>query len=429
MLETAFEFFSFTEPNVRTVTLGTVLLGIGAAVVGSFTYLRKRALVGDAVSHAILPGVALAFMITGEREPLYLLVGALLAGWISLLSIDGIVNYSKLKTDTAIALILSVFFGFGILLLTAIQQQGTGTQAGLDSFLFGKAAGMTTKEVHFFGWVSAALIGIVLLFFNVFRLVSFNREFAISLGLPVRFIEFIMATITVLAITTGIQAVGVVLMAALLITPAAAARPFTNRLEWMIVIAAAIGAVGGLVGSFVSYTHPQMPTGPWIVVVLSFFAVGALLFAPNRGVVASIRRRYQNQRKIRTENLLKAFYQLYESGATSAITKETLQAHRNFQSRERAKGLTELLHRGCLTKESHQYALTEKGLEEGKRIVRLHRLWEVYLTERMRMQADHIHPQAETMEHIITPEIEAQLIKELNTPQKDPHNSDIPYTQ
>ncbi len=427
MIDLLIEFFSFSQPNVRTVTLGTVLLGIGAAAIGSFTFLRKRALVGDAVSHAILPGLAIGFLLSGEKHPVYLIAGALLAGWLALLTIDYLVNNSKLKTDTAIALVLSVFFGFGVFLMSIIQRRMAGNQAGLDAFLFGKAAGMTTAETQVFAGVSVFILLVIVLFFNTFKIVAFNKEFAMALGIPSQFIEFLLATLTVLAITTGIQAVGVVLMSALLITPAAAARAFTKKLEWMVVIAALIGAAGGLMGAFISFTQPQMPTGPWIVVTISGFAVAALLFAPQRGVVAIFRMRRGNAEKIRTENLIKAIYQLEEQNGVGPVTLDAVMRQRSFHKKTCEKGLQTLQRRGWITKTADGFTLTSQGREEGQRVVRLHRLWEVYLTQRLRMAPDHIHPQAETMEHLITPELEAQLIHELDAPEVDPHQSKIPY--
>lgn len=429
MIDLLVEFFSFSQPNVRTVTLGTMLLGIGAAAIGCFTFLRKRALVGDAVSHAILPGLAIGFLLSGEKHPIYLIVGALLAGWLALLTIDHLVNHTKLKTDTAIALVLSVFFGFGVFLMSIIQRRFTGNQSGLDAFLFGKAAGMTTSETHVFAAVSLFILAVIILFFRTFKIVSFNKEFAMALGIPTKFIEFLLATLTVLAITTGIQAVGVVLMSALLITPAAAARAFTKKLEWMVVIAAVIGATGGLTGAFISFTQPQMPTGPWIVVTVSGFAVAALLFAPQRGVFAIWRMRMFNAQKIRTENLIKAFYQLEEQRGIGVVTMQDLMAKRAFKPQEYHKGLKNLLHNNWLGKSGNGLLLTPKGRAEGQRVVRLHRLWEVYLTQRLRMAPDHIHAQAETMEHLITPELEAQLIRELDAPAVDPHQSKIPYNK
>ena len=244
------EFFSLADPNVRYVVLGMVLLGASTGVVGCFTFLRKRALLGDAVAHSVLPGVCLAFMITGIKHPLILLGGAVLSGWLSLVIIDGITKYSRIKADAAIGLTLSVFFGIGILLLTMIQQSGNAAQSGLDKFLFGKAAAMIGTDLWVFGGLSVVLIGVVMLFFKEFALVAFDVNFAESMGLPVRVVEIALASITVLAVAVGIQAVGVVLMAAMLITPAAAARYWTDKLPKMVFFGSRfwsiVGCFGGL---------------------------------------------------------------------------------------------------------------------------------------------------------------------------------------
>lgn len=428
-MEQLINFFSFADPNVRMVTLGTVVLGAAAAVVGSFAFLRKRALVGDAVAHAILPGIVLAFVVSGMKNPLVLLIGAFASGWLALFSMDFFANRTKLKTDTVIGLVLSVFFGVGILLLTAVQHSNMGNQAGLDKYLFGKAASMTQSDVNIFTGLSLALVVVTIIFFKSFRMVAFNRDYAIALGLPVRFIEFVLSTITVLAITSGIQAVGVVLMAALLITPAAAARSWTDSLIVMIVISAVLGALGGVVGSYISYTAPNMPTGPWIVMALSFFTLFSLLFAPRRGVFAKLKLQRKNREKILRENLLKAIYQLGEAGGDPmmSIDKATLLAKRSFSNLELRQALGMLRNKLWIIGDEAQWRLSETGVVEAARVVRLHRLWEMYLTERMNMKSDHIHPNAETMEHIITPEIEKELIKELERPEKDPHESEIPY--
>ncbi|HRJ15088.1 MAG TPA: iron chelate uptake ABC transporter family permease subunit, partial [Saprospiraceae bacterium] len=302
----------WSDPNVQMVVLGVMLLGAGAVVTGVFTFVRKRALVGDAIAHSVLPGVCLAFLISGQKHPLWLLIGAVATGWLSLLTMDYITRNSKIKADAAIGVVLSVFFGLGILLLTAIQASGSGHQAGLDKFLFGKAASLTRQDVLVFGAAAGLILSVSALFFRAFSTMSFDREFAMSAGLPVKTLEFILATITVLAVATGIQAVGVVLMAALLITPAAAARFWTNNLVKMTLLAAIFGMVSGLFGAWISYQAPAMPTGPWIVILLTLIALFSVLAAPERGILARWQLQRNNAHKILTENILKTFFQMEE---------------------------------------------------------------------------------------------------------------------
>lgn len=425
-----FYFFSFDDPNVRLVTFGTMFLGLSAATVGSFAFLRKRALVGDAIAHAILPGIATAFLAFETKNPFVLMAGALLSGWLAMLSIDYISSKSKLKTDTAIGLVLSVFFGVGILMLTHIQHGGAGNQAGLDQFLFGKAAAISKNDLIAYAVVAGLLLAVVFLFFKEFKLLSFNPDFAQASGLPVRLLRFVLSTVTVLAISIGIQSVGVVLMAALIITPSAAARAWTENLARMMWLAGIIGAFSGLVGSYISFVAPSMPTGPWIVMCLSVIALGSLLVAPKRGLWAKLKKQRENRIKIVSENLLKSMYHLYERHpeAKVAFSGADIRGQRDFSEADFSTALKKLRKEyWILNPEKTVYKLSKKGFEEAKRVVRLHRLWEMYLTERMRLKADHIHPNAETIEHIITPEIEEQLLHELDYPEKDPHESPIPY--
>lgn len=424
------QFLSFSDPNAGIVTIGTMFIGLSAAVVGSFAFLRKRALVGDAIAHAILPGVALAFMFTHSKNPFILMAGALVAGWTAMLLIEGITRSSKLKPDTSIGLVLSVFFGFGILLLTSIQHSGAGNQAGLDHFLFGKAAAMRSSELKAYMSVAAILLIMVVVFYKEFKIISFNPEFAKAKGLPVELLQFVLSSITVLAIATGIQAVGVVLMAALLITPPAAARAWTDRLSVMLVISGFLGVFSGFIGSYISFTAPGMPTGPWIVMSLSGMALLSLFLAPQRGVLARIMRQSANRRKIVSENLLKALYHLSEEvDQPGGHNREDIFGKRQFLNREYSRAVSILKRKLWLTDEQGYLRLTDPGRREAQRVVRLHRLWEIYLTQRLRMKADHIHPNAETMEHIITPEIEQQLLRELDYPELDPHQSPIPYAK
>lgn len=406
-----------------------MILGATAAMVGSFSFLRKRALIGDAIAHAVLPGVCLSYLMFQSKHPILMLLGAVSTGWMALLSIDAIVRRTKLKTDAAIGLVLSVFFGLGILLLTTIQHSGNASQTGLDKFLFGKAASMVSDDLIVFGALAIATISLLVIFFKEFVLISFDVNFAKAIGVPVRNMEIVLSSLTVIAVAIGIQAVGVVLMAALLITPAAAARYWTDRVKTMLLLAAIFGALSGLSGSLISYAAPSMPTGPWIVVVISIFAIGSLLFAPKRGIVFRMVTRRRMKANMRNDNILKLFYHMgerekdyYASRSLSDLTKK-----RHFHKKELIKGLRSLLKTEDVLRINDTWQITEKGKRQGMRIVRLHRLWELYLTRYMHIASDHVHDDAETIEHIITPEIEKKLEQLLEYPVSDPHNTEIPY--
>jgi len=424
------EFFLLRSPNVRYVVIGSILIGASAAVVGCFLFLRKRALVGDAIAHSVLPGVAISFLLFNSKHPAVLLGGAIVTGWLSLLLINWITNHSKIKADTAIGLALSWFFGIGILLLTAIQKSGNASQSGLDKFLFGKASSLVKDDVILFGIVSLFLIATVILFFKPLKLITFDRDFAIAKGVKVGGFEFLLSSLTVISVATGIQAVGVVLMAALLITPAAAARFWTNDLKKMVILAGIFGALSGLLGAFVSYNIPKMPTGPWIVVVISTIAIFSFFFGAKKGLINRLIKQRKISKKIVSENLLKLFYQLGEENESFQEwrSKDDITNKRFFIPRELTLGLNVLTRQDFMDKQNDRYQLTKEGVEEGKRIVRLHRLWEMYLSQYLKIAPDHVHDDAEAIEHIITPEIEAELLELMDHPDKDPHDTIIPYS-
>lgn len=422
-------FIWLEEPNIRFVVLGTMLLGASSALIGCFSYLRKKALVGDAIAHAILPGICFGFMLSETKNPFYLISGAFISGWASILIIDFITKHSKLKADAAIGIVLSVFFGLGVLLLTHIQQSGNAAQAGLDKYLFGKAASMTPYDVSVFGGIALGLLLLVLICYKGFKIVSFNTDYAQTLGLPTKLLSVLISTATVLSVAVGIQAVGVVLMAALLITPASAARFWTNKLSTMLLLAALMGAIAGWIGSLVSFLAPNMPTGPWIVISLTLMVGLAILGSPINGVYGKWLKKQRNKHLITHENVLKVFYQLgeQEQNFFRSRGKLSILQKRNFGTSTLKKGLTILLAKKWIKRDQNNYVLTNEGFLEARRIVRLHRLWELFLNKRLGLQPDHVHPDAEVIEHLITPELEEILLKDLNMPALDPHNKEIPY--
>jgi manganese/zinc/iron transport system permease protein len=428
-MKSLYDFLTFSDPNTIYVVFGVVLMSAGSAVLGCFTFLRKKALIGDAIAHSVLPGVCAAFIFSGEKNPLFLLIGAFVTGWLSVYAVDFIKKNSRLKEDSAIGLVLSVFFGVGILLLTYIQHSGNASQSGLDSFLFGKAASLVSNDVYVFGSVAVLLILVVFFLYKEFLLISFDLNFAISIGFPVKVLEFILTTLTVLSVIVGIQAIGVVLMAAMLITPAAAARFWTNKLTVMLFLSALFGMVSGIGGAYVSYNASGMPTGPWIVIIVSLIAIVSFMFAPQKGLVYRWYERRKHKALIMEENILKAFYQLGEQDDNffNGRTTRELSDKRGYPISILTKWFSVLIKHGYLVHENNKYLLTEEGKIKGQRVTRLHRLWEMYLTEYVNLAPDHVHDDAENIEHIITPEIEKKLEEQLRYPDKDPHNSDIPY--
>lgn len=411
------KFFTLTDPNIRYVVLGTILLTSTSAVVGTFALLKKKALLGDATAHAVFPGICLAFMITGAKHPVYLTIGAFATGWIALLLIDILTKYSKIKEDIATTLLLSVTFGIGSLLLSVIQNSANAAQIGLSNYLFGKAAALLSEDLFVLSMLSVLVLLVIIIFFKEFSLIAFDKSFAKSIHLPVTFLEFVFTSLIVLAIVIGIRAVGIVLMAAMLITPAAAARFWTDRLTVMLMVAAFFGAIAGVLGSFISYTLPGMPTGPWIVLVVSAIAYISFLFAPHKGLIAKKIRHYRHQQKILSENILKLFYEIGEQKGdffdTSSLNE--LMAHRPMPLTKLRQGLRMLARNSLIYYRNGKWRLTGAGKHEGERITQQHRLWELYLVKYLQGKPVSTHKNAELIEHVLTPE----MVKELQALLKD----------
>lgn len=426
------EFFTFSSVNVRTVTLGCMLIGLTAGVLGCFAFLRRRSLLGDALAHAALPGVCMAFLLTGTRDPLIILIGATAACWAGAISIDLIARYTRCKEESALGMVLSVFFAVGILLLTHIQHSGDAAQAGLERFLFGQAAALQRDELRVLSIASLIMLSAVTLGYKEFKLLSFDPGFARSLQLPTRFIELTLSTLIVLAVAIGLQTVGVVLMAAMLVTPAAAARYWTHRLGLMLALAGAFGAASGALGAFVSYLRAGMPTGPWMVVAASAIFGVSVLFAPGQGIVARMLRTRRHRKRIAEENVLRTLYLFGEPNRdwSKAHAPADLLRYRTMNAPALMRVLMRLEAKGLVYEaEKSMFALTHSGVQRAERLTRLHRLWEVYLTEELDIAADHVHADAEEVEHVLTPELEAQITEILDRPEQDPHARAIPDSE
>ncbi len=279
----------------QVVALGSMLMGMISGVMGSFAVLRKQSLLGDGVSHAALPGVVMAFLLTGNKQTEVLLLGALVSGLAATLIMVSIAKHSRVKFDSALALVMSVFFGLGLVLLTYVQKQPNANQAGLNRFIFGQASTLLRRDLIIMLAVGGVLAVLTVLFWKELKLSTFDRDYAQSLGFSPRKLDLLISAMIVLAIIVGLQTVGVILMSAMLITPAVAARQWTNKLWAMVVLAALFGALSGVTGTVFSSLIPKLPTGPAIVVAISVIVGISLLFAPGRGVLARIYQRHKNR--------------------------------------------------------------------------------------------------------------------------------------
>ena len=356
--------------TLAVVAGGAAVIGLVSGSLGTYAVLRGQSLLGDAISHAALPGVVLAFLLTASKAPLVLVAGAAAAGWLGTLAVMGVVKRSRVPFDAALGIVLSVFFGLGMVLLTLVQRRPDAGQAGLDRFLFGQAAALLPRDVATMAALGAVALVAMLVFWKEFKVLLFDPDFAAAQGLPVRRLDVALTTLLVLAIVTGLQTVGVVLMSALVVAPAAAARQWTDRLGGVVALAGVFGAASGAAGAWISATAAKLPTGPVIVLVASAVVGVSLLAAPRRGLVAAALRARRNRKTLRLTGTLEDLFTLALQHADphhphAAATLRTM------TGRPESVGptLASLAARGWVAPaDGDRWGLTDAGLAEARRL-------------------------------------------------------------
>ena len=287
--------------TTQMVLLGTALLGLASGIAGTFAVLRKESLIGDGLSHAALPGVVIAFLLTGIKDIEVLIAGAALssiaAAWLITITVEN----SKIKFDGALATILSAFFGLGMVLLTYLQSLNNAGQAGLSKFIFGQAATILARDVYITSAAALIIIVLTALFWKELKLISFDVEYAKTLQIPVTFTLILYRSLLIMTIIIGIQSVGAILISSLLIAPAVGARQWTNKLGTMCILAGFFGMVSAIGGTIWSTSVQKLPTGPAIIVILSVIVLLSLIFAPNRGILWQYRKNKQSKRALLSE--------------------------------------------------------------------------------------------------------------------------------
>jgi manganese/zinc/iron transport system permease protein len=410
------QVLTLQDYNTRVVIIGTTLLGLAAGLIGTFLLLRKRALLSDTLSHATLPGIALAFIIAsalgGEGKNLLVLIfGAAVFALLGTGTVILIQRYSRLKDDAALGIVLSVYFGLGIALLGLATRMNTGNAAGLSAFIYGKTASMLLFDAQLIALTALAAAICSLLFFKEFTLISFDASYAAGQGWPVMRLDFIMMALAVVVTVVGLQAVGLILVVALLIIPPAAARFWTYRLKPMLVLSALFGALSCYLGATLSALMARLPAGAVIVLTASAIFCISLCFGSARGLTRIYIERRAMARKIGRENLLRSFYELAEKDlAGTRIPVERLRKQRAWSAAQ-LEGLIAMAHReGLLTRQPDGHLrLTERGIQTATRVVRNHRLWEAYLITHADIATSQVDWGADEIEHVLDGEIVREL--------------------
>ena len=429
-------FQLFTDPIFRGPMLGSILMSFSTALVGAITFIRKKSLVGEALAHATFPGVAIGMLIAGflfsDSDAIafiFILLGALISSLLAHYFIEKLMK-SQEKPDVTLCYILASFLGFGVLIASFMQQSHVMWYRKIQIFFYGQAATMTDLHICIYGALSICVCLATIILSRAFKSVCFDPIFSESIGIKRTLMTQCSSILLSLAIVIGIRSVGVVLITGMLIAPAVAAKFLTRKFSHFLSLAAFVGILSSIFGNYIACMYVSheglshyLPTGPSTVVIASLMAFLSLLLAPEKGLLIKAIRRWRFQKSCILENLLKAFWRREHRGIYFKEIKEWKVADTVILYR----ALRQLIRQGWIRKTSDkQYTLTEDGRKKASYIVRLHRLWELYLAEHLGNSLEHIHHSAEEMEHLITPDIEEKLTRLLSNPKKDPHKQPIP---
>lgn len=424
----------FTDSLLRAPMVGSILMCMATALVGLFLFLRKESLLGEALSHGAYPGVVLSALIgslifrtPGCDEGILALVGAFLTALLGLKCIGWLKLRLKMHSDAALCFVLSLFFGVGVLIASRLQVTHPLWYRSAQAYLYGQAATMVDRHILVYALLVIVTVGLILALYRPLQWVHFDRDFSASVGARVQLVETLIEWLLIFSIVIGMRSVGVILLSGMLIAPAVAARPWTHRLSWLLFLSAFLGGVSGFLGNYLSVVLPgivgnptlALPTGPMILLTAVTLSLLSLFFAPKAGVTARYIRSYQFRSRCHLENILK---RLWRAGEGRIFTQGELQ-----EIRAQPSVLRKMRRQGWLQKRGKgEFQLTADGFRKGAHIVRLHRLWEVYLVDYLGQNKDQVHRSAEQMEHILSPALEKELTKLLKNPKHDPHAQPIP---
>ncbi len=406
---------SLEDYNTRVVVLGVMALGAAAGLVGTFLLLRRRALTADALSHATLPGIAIAFMIMvacgGDGKTLLgLLFGAFVFGCIGVLGILGIRHTTRLKDDAAIGIVLSVLFGLGLCLLRIATELPTGSAAGLSGFIFGKAASMVASDAVTMGVVALSVAIVTTILRKEWTLLCFDEKFGAVQGWPILSLDIVLMVMVAVVTVIALQSVGLVLAVALLIIPAASARYWTSTLTSMLLAAALIGCLSGWLGAVVSALVPRMPTGPIIVLICGFWFLVSFIFGPRDGLFVRQLTRVRLNRRVALQHILRAMWEVCEGENASVFSIDAVVQLRSWSNRKVLRLLKRSSRLQYVTYLAEgQWKLTDIGSAEAKRVVRNHRLWEVYLITYADIAPTHVDRDADMIEHVLGRDLVVKL--------------------
>ena len=428
LLDYLISILGLSNYNTRLVVLSTMTLGMGSGLVGSFLLLRKRSLMGDVLSHACFPGIGIAFSVLyilgrTEKNLVFLLFGATISGVLGMFVVLAIRNSTKLNDDTAMGIVLSVFFGMGVAILGLVQDIPGVSVSGLDDFIYGNSASMIWVDFQLLFGISGLIIVLVILLRKEWTILCFDEHFTASLGWSVKTLDFFLLLMVTMITVVGLQAVGFILMIAFLVIPAAGSRFWTKDRHSMFWVSGLLGAISGWFGSLLSAQYRELPAGATIVLVASVLFGLSFVFGKKGGILQRYWQQLQLKKKIGRQHFMRAVFELQEiksslSGEAAqnvTITLKDLLNYRSWSPKELLGLKRQAKKEGHLEdSDSQMIALSEAGFGEAYRITRNHRLWELFLIEHADIATTHVDRDADAVEHILSPSMVRSLETQLN---------------
>lgn len=408
----------FQELYIQRALLASSMVGLMCGVLGCFIVLRNMALIGDALAHSVLPGVVVAFILVGHN-PLAFFIGSVVAGLATSVGITWIQHNARTKNDAAIGIVFTAMFAIGVIGISKIARR-PGVHLDLNDFLFGDVLGVANEDLYLTAAVLVYVLISVVVFYRYLFVATFQPVIAETMGISVKTIHYFLMLLLSFAVVASLKSVGLILVVAMLITPASTALLLSNRLHWVVFMSGIIGLVSAVLGLVIAIILDLTPA-PTMAVVATLIYLIAVFFAPEKGVIPRFLQKRKLQRKIQLEDILKQTFRLQQKGK---LNPTNLLNNLGFGKAILDKHLKELKAKGLFSKQ--KLALTHEGKEEAKRLVRAHRLWETYLVNQLGLTEDQIHEAAEKYEHLLTDEILDEVDATLGFPMHDPHGSPIP---
>ncbi len=412
---------AFQQDWAIRALLASSMVGVMCGVLGCFIVLRNMALIGDALSHAVLPGVVFAFIIVGSYSVLGIFIGAVIAGLLSAVAMTWIQQKIKTKNDAAIGIVFTAMFSIGVIGISRLSKE-EGAHLDMKDFLFGNALGVSNEDLYLTAFVCIVVLYSILFFYRHLFATTFQPIIARTMGMKVELIHYFLMLLLSFAVVASLSTVGVILVVAMLITPAATALLLSDRLKNVLFLSAVFGLMAAIMGLVLAIYQDTAP-GPAMVLVATLLYIGAVFFSPKKGLLFKFLAKRKQQHKIRLEDILKQSIRLEEK---EALTLQNLVDKLDINKRKVKSGLNILAQRGLFEKNLSPLKLSSIGKKEAYKLVRAHRLWETYLTQQMGLNEGQIHEDAEKYEHLLTEEVLDEMDEKLGYPTIDPHGSPIP---